>query len=377
MKKTYKLFRLFLPLITSVSVLGAIIGIFMFIFNYRYDPVGHVYGIRFNQAAPILMFALIGIALILSVVMLVKMKHTYITKMRRDSNVLKFASALAFVVIFILTVYDLYVLLASNATLSVAKTFKVLRIIAAIPFLAYFVINVIPKRMFKRRIFIPETIVNICAIGAIAWALFGLLAIWFYEGVGYSYFKIVHIIFYVLFTFFILCEIKTQLIKANVKLHMFSALLLFVVSFVLTTSTVVASFLTDVAGNPISNFELVTAIALSIYALSKVFAYMYTLRISMNTGSGTSKHKHHRHHHHHHHHHSSESVAEAVNESSDANTTVITEDLADDVIEEDATTEEVASEEAAISTKPSPISAPYQKGKNYPQSKSSKKKKKK
>ena len=344
----------------------------MFMFNYRYDPVGHVYGIRFNQAAPVLMFALIGISLALSVTMLIKMKHTYITKMRRDSNVLKFASALAFVVVLILTVYDLYVLLASNATLSVAKTFKVLRIIAAIPFLAYFVINVIPKRLFKRRIYIPEAVVNICAIGAIAWSLFGLLAIWFYEGVGYSYFKIIHIVFYVLFTFFIICEIKTQLIKVNVKLHIFSALLLFVISFVLTTSTVVASFLTDVSGNPISNFELVTAIALSMYALSKVFAYMHTLRISLNTGSGTSK----RRHHHHHHHHSSEgatveasnSVSEEAIKAEEANN-----DDTDEVIEE-VILEDVVTEETQPVNKPAPIIAPYQRGKNYPQTKKKKKK---
>lgn len=372
MKQTYKLFRLFLPIIVAVVIIASIIGIFMFTFNYRYDPLYPV-GIRFTQAAPILMFALMGIALCLSVVMLIKVKHTHITKMRRDSSVLKFASALAFVVIFILTIYDLYVLLASNAALTPAKIFKVLRILAAIPFLGYLVINVVPKRMFKRRIYIPEAIVNICAIGAVTWALFGLLAIWFYEGGGYIYFKIIHTLFYALYTFFIVCEIKAQLIKPSVKLHIFSALLLFTISFVLATSTVVASFMMDMgSGNRISNFELVTSIALCIYALSKVFAYQYTLKILMNTGSSSSRrHRHHRHHHHHH-------STEAVTDTAVAVKTVDAADTVEDAVDNHApevAEEEIQANESA--SKHSSIASPYQKGKNYPQSKSSKKKKKK
>ena len=58
----------------------------------------------------------------------------------------------------------------------------------------------------------------------------------------------------------------------------------------------------------------------------------------------------------------------------DVSTSMLAKDFIPDRL---SVAKEVASEEAAASAKPSPISAPYQKGKNYPQSKSNKKKKKK
>lgn len=355
MKRTYKLFKLFLPIILALTAISSIVGVF--IFTLTFNPSS---GINFLQAAPIITLLLIAISVIVSICFVFKIKHTHVTKIRRDSNILKFSSVLAFVVVFALTIFDFYVLLYSGTVVNPAKVFKVLRIIAAIPFLIYIIINALPKRMFRQKIVVPNTLQYIASIGAIVWALFSILAIWFFESSAYIFFKVEHTLFYALFTLFIVTEVKAQLIKPSVKLHIITALLLFTIAFPFAFAIVIGN-INDIAITKISLFEYLTAMALSIYAISKVYAYQYTIKFVMDTERTSSAHSHHHHHHH------TKSVNEGVEETSKEEK--ITEDV--------SVNEDIPAQESEAQSVKAQNVTPFQKAKSYPKSKSSKKKKKK
>lgn len=353
MKRTYKLFRLFLPIILALTVVSSIVGVF--IFTLTFNPTS---GINFLQAAPIVTLLLIGISVVVSFCFVFKIKHTYVTKYRKDSNVLKFSSVFAFVVVFALTVFDFYVLINSGTVVNPAKVFKVLRIIAAIPFLIYIVIYALPKRMFRQKVVIPNSLQSIASIGTITWALFSILAIWFFESPAHIFFKVEHTLFYALFTLYIVTEIKAQLVKPSVKLHIITALLLFTIAFPFAIAIIIGN-INDISVTRISLFEYLAAIALPIYALSKVYAYQYTIKFVMDTERTSTR----THHHHSHHTNSIKENDEGVNE---------------EVISEDVATEEASpiKENEAQNVKIQNVT-PFQKTKSYPKSKSSKKKKKK
>ncbi|MBQ7760979.1 MAG: hypothetical protein IJ400_02880 [Clostridia bacterium] len=282
MKQTHKLFKLFLPIIIGFTLLATLLGIFMLAFNYTDEQ-----GIYFKAAAPLLFFAFILITIGLSIFFVCKVDHVYIVKTKHDCPFFQFASVFAFLVIFALTIYDLATFLQYQ-TLDTARVFKILRLIASVPFLGHLLLSVFPKRIRRQKIEIPKWLRVVCSISAIVWCLFGLLAVWFYESQGYTYFKVTHIVFYTLMTLYFLFDAKNQLIKPCSKLLILSSLFLFITSASFALSTIFGIVIGKVVSMQpigISEFELICSFAFSLYALSKVFAYMTTLKFAIDTST--------------------------------------------------------------------------------------------
>ena len=280
MKHTLKLFRLFLPIILGLTLLSVLLGIFMLAFNYTEEQ-----GIYFKAAAPILFLAFVAISIGVSIFFICKVDHVYISKTRQDCAFFKFASVFALLVVLTLTIYDLSIFL-QVPVLDTARIFKVLRLIASIPMIGYLFISVFPKKILRRKIEIPSGLKITCGIGAIVWSLLGLLAVWFYQSNGQTYFKVTHIVFYILLTLYFLFECKNQFIKPCSKLLITSSLILFVTSTCFSLSTIfgiVIGKVQSMSNIGISEFELVTSLAFAIYALSKVYAYRTTLKYVIDT----------------------------------------------------------------------------------------------
>ncbi|MBQ4585771.1 MAG: hypothetical protein IJA82_06150 [Clostridia bacterium] len=280
MKQTHKLFKLFLPIIIGFTLLSTLLGIFMLAFNYTDEQ-----GIYFKAAAPILFFAFVLISIGISIFFVFKIDHVYISKTKHDCPFFQFGSVLVFLVVFALTIYDLATFLQYQ-TLDTARIFKILRLIVAVPFLGHLILSVFPKRFRRQKIEIPRWLRLVCSVSAVVWCLFGLLAVWFYESQGYTYFKVTHIVFYVLMTLFFLLEAKNMFVKPCSKLLILSSLMLFVTSIAFALSTIFGIVIGKVVSMQligISEFELICSFAFALYALSKVFAYKTTLKYVIDT----------------------------------------------------------------------------------------------
>ncbi len=282
MKQTHKLFRLFLPIIIGFTLLATLLGIFMLAFNYTDEQ-----GIYFKAAAPLLFFAFVLISIGISIFFVCKIEHVYVVKTKHDCPFFQFASVFAFLIIFALTIYDLATFLQYPA-LDTARVFKILRLIVSIPFLTHLLMSVFPKRIRRQKIEFPHWLKTVCSISAVIWCLFGLLAVWFYESQGYTYFKVTHIVFYVLMTLYFLLDAKNLLIKPSSKLFILTSLFLFITSISFALSTIFGIVIGKVVSMQpigISEFELICSFAFALYALSKVFAYKTTLKYAIDTNT--------------------------------------------------------------------------------------------
>lgn len=292
MKKTYRRFKLFLPIIAGLTVFTTLLGVFMFAFNYLETNPN---GIHFGTVAPILFIAFLVITVGFSVYFVFSNKHIFITRTKNDSGFFKFASVFAILAVIALSIYDFWALLQYGTVLDTARLFKVFRLITVIPFLGFLVIQALPKRINRQNITVPDILVKICAVCAILWSAFGLLAIFtFNNPLQFPYFKVMVIIYYVLLTAYFLLDAKNNHISPNAKLNVVSGILLFVVSFAFAISTLFGEIIgkiVDMRLVGISEFELVCALALGIYGFSKASEYASTLKYVIETET-VSQYKH-------------------------------------------------------------------------------------
>ncbi|MBQ7906369.1 MAG: hypothetical protein IJ309_00185 [Clostridia bacterium] len=291
MKKTYRRFKLFLPIIAGLVVFTTLIGIFMFAFNYL-DSNPH--GIHFSNVSPILFFVFLAITIGFSIYFVLSNKHIYITRTKNDSGFFKFSSLFAILAVITLSCYDLWALLQYGQGLDMARIFKVLRLIASIPAIVYLVLNALPKRINRQNVVIPELPKKICSIAAILWSAFGLLAIFTYSNPQqFVFFKVMVIIYYILLTLYFLFDAKNSFISPNAKLNIVSAIILFIVSFAFTVSALFGiiigkiDMISDIGRLHvgISEFELVCALALGLYGFAKACEYATTLKYVIETES--------------------------------------------------------------------------------------------
>lgn len=308
MEKTYKLFKRFLPIIFILSCIGLIFAMFTILYYYNPD----LPGIYFGNVIPIFTILFLCAAFGVAFAFAFSVKSLHIKRIRKSSNLSKFAALLAAGLVTALFLYNFIQFVQFEVTLSV---FKNVRLIFAIPFVAYLVIGILPKKIKKKKIVIPKWVTPITAICTIAWCILGLLAIYFWEGDGAlpmtNVFRLMHMFYQVVVTVFFLSEIGFEVFSKGHKFYVLSASCLFITTFVLSGGMMFGKFLRLIPKVTISDFEIFAAFALGIYALSKLVAIQQTIYYVMKKDRDGSSH-----HHHHHHHHTSKKASAGVDKSS-------------------------------------------------------------
>lgn len=323
MEKTYSLFKKFIPIIFILSLASLVFALLSLIYYYNNATVS----VNFKNVIPIMSIVFLLASIATAVYFTFQIDKLYITRVKKDSGFSKFAVLLVAILACALFFFD-FLNFVQVPTLSLAyqsKFFKTLRMGFFIQFIAYFILELIPRKIKHKTINIPTWIKPFVSICSIIWCIFGLLSIYFFANLPTAnFFKIVFIFYYVLLTLFLFFEIKFEILTPNHRGYVLSSLLLFIFTFVVLGSIMLAKFLGKLPAVTISEFEIFLSFALSIYAFSKLVAIQGTLKHVISRSEGSS----HRHHHHHHHHSKAtatqenkvESTAEAQVSSNTANT---------------------------------------------------------
>ena len=295
MEKIYNLFRKYLPIVLAVSSIALVFGLLSLLYYYNESTIN----IDFMNVVPIFTVILTAIAIIISIVFTSKVDKLHITKIKKSFGLCKFASLLAATLAAALFFFDFFRFVLNPGQFS---SLRIIRLLVFIPFVAYIVINVIPRKVKSRRIELPHWLKPTTAICTIVWSILGLLMIYFWQELPTTnLFKLIFLFYYIIVTLFFMFEIKFELLTPVVKGYVITALLLFVYTFAIIGPLMIAKFLGRLTEVTISEFEIFLAVALGIYAFAKLVAMQQTMRFVMKN-SGTSTKHHHRHHHHHHHH---------------------------------------------------------------------------
>lgn len=302
MNKVYNLFKKYLPIISGLAVVSALFGLLTLIYYYNKDTVS----ISFANVIPICTVIFFILAVSFVIVFVSKVNNIYISKIKKSYGFCHFAAALSAALAAALFLFDFFRFVQTPTT---SSALRILRLVAFVPFILYLVLGMVPRRFHKKTIHISIKIKYVAAIGAIVWAVLGLLMIYFWEGLPMTnIFKITHLFFYVFLLLFLAFEIKFELLTPAPKLYLLFSLLLFVYSTALTGSVMLAKFFGFIEEVTISEFEIFLAFALGIYALSKMVAIPKTMKFVKEKGHSRRHHHHHRH---------SEEKAEKVTEDID------------------------------------------------------------
>lgn len=293
MEKVYTLFKKYLPIILIVSSIALVFGLLSLIYYYNESTVS----ISFKNVVPIFTVILATIAVIVSILFTSKVDKLHITKIKKSFGLCKFASLLVATLAAALFFFDFFRFVLNPGQFS---SLRIIRLLVFIPFIAYIVINVIPRKIKRKRVELPGWLKPISAISTIIWSILGLLMIYFWDELPTTnIFKLIFLFYYIIVILFFMFEIKFELLTPCVKGYIITALLLFVYTFAVIGPLMIAKFLGRLTAVKISEFEIFLAFALGIYAFAKLMAMQQTMHFVMKKGARS--HGHHRHHHHHQH----------------------------------------------------------------------------
>lgn len=308
MKETFKLFKKYLPIIFILSTISLLSGLLALVTNYSDSTVS----VDMLNVIPIMTILIMIGAIAFSIILTVKVDKIHIKRIKKDSGFSKFAAALVAALGTALFFFDFFRFVNSPSQFS---ALRILRLLVFVPFVVYMVITLIPKKIRRRKIELPEWLAPLTSIATLVWCILGLMTIYFYDLLPTTnQFKLIFLIYYVLVTLFFLFEIQFELLKPNHRAYIISSLVLFVFSYTLSGAIMFAKFLGRLSNVSISEFEIFLSFAIGLYAFSRMVAVMHTLKFEVeksrnSSDDGSSSHRHHHHRHHHHHHTDDENKA--------------------------------------------------------------------
>lgn len=308
MEKTYNLFRKFLPIIIGCALVGFAFSLLTLIYYYNDSTIS----INFLNVMPILTILIFLGTIALVIYFSLKIKSLGLAKIKKSFGFSKFAASLTAALAAALFFFDFFRFVQTPTT---SSPLRIARILIFIPFIAYFVVNMLPSRIKRKKLVLPRWLRPLTSTCALIWAIIGLLMVYFWGGLpAGNVFRLIHTFYYILLIVFFMFEAKFEFFAPMPRAYIMSSLLLFVYSFVLTGSITLTKVLGGVESVSISDFELFLSFSIGIYALSRMICVMQTLKFVMSKSSGS-----HRRHRHHHHHTASSSVQAAkATPSSDA-----------------------------------------------------------
>ena len=292
MKKVYKFFMTFLPVLLCGIGLNVIFSVVAY--GLDFDKVSATY--KFPATTTILFFVFLGLSVGFAFYFSANTKHLYITKIRKKSNFLKLSSWLAASVLIFLFLVETARLVAFDHIADPAKFdgWRIARYVLTIPFAAYFIIMVFPTKIKKKKIIIPNAIKYILDIVAIAWCIVSVFSFYFYDKLTITNsFMIWEIVLYTIAALFFVFEARFEHLKANNFLYVLFASLLCIVSFTYSISSIIALSSNFFQVNTYSSEpQLLADFGIGLYALARLYAIPKTMKHVMDnddSGSFSSK----------------------------------------------------------------------------------------
>lgn len=274
MKKTHSLLKKFLPFVALGLCLIFVLGTISFSSEYNEKTYSLAYPSVFVCLLLFFMAATLGLCIYVSA----SAKNVGISRIRKSSGYMRFASALAagiFAVGFVCEIAKFASAPSSFGGLRLIKTFLNL------PVCAYFVISTLPKEINRKRVIIPQSVRIVLSICTVLWGIAGIFYVYFLKGLYTSEpSRIFEVLIYVLIAVFFLFEAEFELVTPKYRAYIFSALALCIP---------VCAFSLPMLFIPYKRLDVMEyfyAIALAIYAFCRIVSLASTMRFVIEFDEG-------------------------------------------------------------------------------------------
>ncbi len=276
MKKTNKLFNVFLLISLVFTVLGTIFSLLALFSTYTEAEAN----IKTTSFASILFIVFASLSFILTIAQAIVIKDYKVTRAKDNMIFIKVASAILILALLVLVLYDFIMTLVGISSSPVRfETWKFFRIIVSFLFIASLILTI-----FQEKIKVPSFVRYACALGPVAFCLFSDLAIYFSPGPGTvpEFFRITFSVAYIFGALFALYDFKWNTLGSSTKIYVL--LTTFFVSFglMISFSSIIFIFFGNLtSGHAIVNlFEAFVLLLFSIFALSKLIALKRAVSIT-------------------------------------------------------------------------------------------------
>ena len=273
-------------LVISVICLLAIALMSGICFSFMYDAP--TYTLRFPHIVTgLLYFAIIG-TVAYSVYFTLKVKSINITRIKKTSRFWRFASTLGAIMMIVFFIYECIVSI-TKANFQAYFIFRVIRWLLTIPTCIYFVFQAMPNRIKRVKIVPPEYIKVALSVCSIFWCLFGILTTYFSSLTATDIAKISQLFVYASCALFLVFEGKFEIFGSGHKAYFISAFACSALTFGFPFGISVAKIVGKMSPyRAFSQPELILSVVFGIYALSKMFAIVLTMRAVAENSSRSS-----------------------------------------------------------------------------------------
>lgn len=269
MKRTNKLFKLFIPLLLLSTLLATVFSSLALCKTF-YEDTSNI-----NMKSPYAIFFVIFvlIALVLPAVFAILFKDLKITRTKRDLPIIKLAASILLVSVIAFEVYDM--IFMGKIGFEIWRFF---RLLISFLLLLHLVFSILPAKAN-----IPP-FAKYCANASMTiFCILSILSIYFYGGATPipEYFKILFIMAYSFLTIFFLYDFKWKIMVTNPRAYVAIASMAFVFPAVVSITSLIGiiarSDIFPQSTVVISVFEMVLLLAFSFVCLAKVFAFKITV----------------------------------------------------------------------------------------------------
>ena len=284
MRQKYRFLKKSLTI--SVICLLAIALMSGLCFSFMYDAP--TYTLRFPHVVTGLLYFAILATIAYSVYFTIKVNSINITRIKKTSKFMTFASAFAAIMMIIFFIYECVVSI-TKANFQAYFFFRVMRWLLTIPTCVYFAFQAMPNKIRRVKITPPEYVKLILSICSVLWCLFGILTTYFSSLTATDIAKISQLFVYASCALFLVFEGRFEIFGTGDKAYLISA-------FTCTALTLGFPFGISIAKivgkmSPYRAFsqpELILSVVIGIYALSKMFAVVLTMRAVAENSSRAS-----------------------------------------------------------------------------------------
>ena len=279
MKKTNKIFNVFLLATLAFVVLGIVfstIALFLTYTEFRAN-------IKVNSVYSILFIVFTSLAFLLPIAQAIVIKDYKVTRAKDDMLFVKIAAVLSILSLAVLAFYDL--IMISKGVISIPtrfETWKFFRMAIILPTVASLFFNLLPAKTK-----ISPFIRYACALAPIAYCLFSDLSIYFNPGPGTvpEFFRITFSVAYIFGALFFLYDFKWNSLESSTRVYVALTTIFVSLGFITSISSIIFILFANLTkGHTMVNvFEAFALLLLSIYALSKLIALKRAIEITANS----------------------------------------------------------------------------------------------
>jgi len=282
MRKTYRIFKYFFPILIGALALVSIVGAAAFSLEYDREAL------TLNMKSPMVIgfMALVAIVFIAIIVFSIFARKLHFERIKKHTRLTSFCASFAAIMAFGAFVNDIVNITVYDMDFTVIG---LIRSILNLVVCAYFVIEALPRFINRKWVEIPLAVRQTLSVASILWAVIGIFTIYFNPNEGLLSTSIIYngkIVAYTAIALFFVFEAEREFAKAKYGFLVFSALFSALVSFALSVSLILAFVVDRISLNELgfTLFDHLFTAGIGLFAISRTYSIFKTLKLVLMNG---------------------------------------------------------------------------------------------